>query len=71
MEVVIISKSKYEEMVGKLNRLSDRVNEILHKRGGENGSAVGWTTKKSANSCASVRELCRRSATTVRWLTRR
>lgn len=32
MEVVIISKSKYEEMVGKLNRLSDRVNEILHKR---------------------------------------
>ena len=33
MEVVIISKSKYEEMVGKLNRLSDRVNEILHKRG--------------------------------------
>ena len=35
MEVVIISKSKYEEMVGKLNRLSDRVNEILHKRGGK------------------------------------
>ena len=35
MEVVIISKSKYEEMVGKLNRLSDRVNEILHKREGK------------------------------------
>ena len=35
MEVVIISKSKYEEMVGKLNRLSDRVNEILRKREGK------------------------------------
>ena len=35
MEVVIISKSKYEEMVGKLNRLSDRVNEILCKREGK------------------------------------
>ena len=56
MEVVIISKSKYEEMVGKLNRLSDR---------------AGWTTKRSANSCASVRAPCRRSATTARWLTRR
>ena len=32
MNVVIISKEKYEEMVGKLNRLSDRVNEILRKR---------------------------------------
>ena len=32
MEVVIISKRKYEEMVGKLNRLSDQVNEILRKR---------------------------------------
>lgn len=35
MEVVIISKSKYEEMVGKLNHLSDRVNEILRKREGK------------------------------------
>ena len=35
MEVVIISKSKYEEMVGKLNRLSDRMNEFLHKREGK------------------------------------
>ena len=32
MNVVIISKEKYEEMVGKLNLLSDRVNEILRKR---------------------------------------
>ena len=32
MEVVIISKGKYEEMVGKLNLLSDRVNEIIGKR---------------------------------------
>ena len=32
MEVVIISKRKYEEMVGKLNQLSDRVNEIIGKR---------------------------------------
>ena len=32
MNVVIISKEKYEEMVGKLNRLSDRVNEIIGKR---------------------------------------
>lgn len=35
MEIVIISKSKYDEMVGKLNRLSDRVNEILRKREGK------------------------------------
>ena len=32
MNVVIISKEKYDEMVGKLNRLSDRVNEIISKR---------------------------------------
>ena len=32
MNVVIISKEKYEEMVGKLNQLSDRVNEIIGKR---------------------------------------
>ena len=35
MNVVIISKEKYEEMVGKLNLLSDRVNEILRKREGK------------------------------------
>lgn len=35
MEIVIISRSKYDEMVGKLNRLSDRVNEILRKREGK------------------------------------
>ena len=35
MNVVIISKEKYEEMVGKLNCLSDRVNEILRKREGK------------------------------------
>ena len=35
MNVVIISKEKYEEMVSKLNRLSDRVNEILRKREGK------------------------------------
>ena len=32
MNVVIISKEKYEEMVGKLNLLSDRVNEIIGRR---------------------------------------
>ena len=35
MNVVIISKEKYEEMVDKLNRLSDRVNEILRKKEGK------------------------------------
>ena len=35
MNVVIISKEKYDEMVGKLNRLSDRGNEILRKREGK------------------------------------
>lgn len=70
MEVVIISKSKYEEMVGKLNRLSDRVNEILHKREGKRRSR--WMDNQEVcQHCASVREPCRRSATTVRWLTRR
>ena len=32
MNVVIISKEKHEEMVGKLNLLSDRVNEIIGRR---------------------------------------
>ena len=40
MEVVIISKGKYEEMVGKLNLLSDRVNEIIGKR--EEGKLSRW-----------------------------
>ena len=40
MEVVIISKEKYEEMVGKLNRLSDRVNEIIGMR--ERGKLSRW-----------------------------
>ena len=40
MEVVIISKGKYEEMVGKLNLLSDRVNEIIGKR--EKGKLSRW-----------------------------
>lgn len=40
MEVVIISKGKYEEMVGKLNLLSDRVNEIIGKR--EKGMLSRW-----------------------------
>lgn len=40
MNVVIISKEKYEEMVGKLNRLSDRVNEIIGKR--EEGKLSRW-----------------------------
>ena len=40
MEVVIISKRKYEEMVGKLNLLSDRVNEIIGKR--EKGKLSRW-----------------------------
>mgnify|MGYP003213509565 CR=1 FL=1 len=40
MNVVIISKEKYEEMVGKLNQLSDRVNEIIGKR--EKGKLSRW-----------------------------
>ena len=40
MEVVIISKGKYEEMVGKLNLLSDRVNEIIGRR--ERGKLSRW-----------------------------
>ena len=37
MNVVIISKEKYEEMVGKLNLLSDRVNEIIGPLDGQPG----------------------------------
>ena len=35
MEVIVISKEKFEEMVGKFNRLSDRMNEIISKREGK------------------------------------
>ena len=44
MNVVIISKEKYEEMVGKLNQLSDRVNEIIGKR--EKGKLSRWMDNK-------------------------
>ena len=64
-EFVIISKDVFEEMVGKFSRFSDRVNEIL------GGSPDGWTIRMSASNCASVREPCRRCATTGRWLTPR
>lgn len=40
MNAVIISKEKYEEMVGKLNQLSDRVNEIIGKH--EKGKLSRW-----------------------------
>ena len=40
MEVIVISKEKFEEMVGKFNRLSDRVNEIIGKR--EKGKLSRW-----------------------------
>ena len=67
-EFVIISKDVFEEMVGKFNRFSDRVNEILSKR--EEGRLSRWMDNQdAANSCASVREPCRRFATTARWLT--
>ena len=39
-EFVIISKDVFEEMVGKFNRFSDRVNEILGKR--EEGRLSRW-----------------------------
>ena len=39
-EFVIISKDVFEEMVGKFNRFSDRVNEILGKR--EEGQLSRW-----------------------------
>ena len=40
MEVIVISKEKFEEMVGKFNRLSNRVNEIIGKR--EEGKLSRW-----------------------------
>ena len=39
-EFVIISKDVFEEMVGKFNHFSDRVNEILGKR--EEGRLSRW-----------------------------
>ena len=70
MEVVIISKSKYEEMVGKLNRLSGRVNEILRKREGKRLSR--WMDNQEVCQQLRIsRAPCRLSATTEHWLTRR
>ena len=40
MEVIVISKEKFEEMVGKFNRLSNRVNEIIGKH--EKGELSRW-----------------------------
>ena len=40
MEVIVISKEKFEEMVGKFNRLSNRVNEIIGKH--EKGKLSRW-----------------------------
>ena len=80
MNVVIISKEKYEEMVGKLNRLSDRVNEILHKREGKRLSrwmdnqevcqqlrTARWLTRKSGTRFSTSRRMC--SASSVLWRT--
>ena len=76
MNVVIISKEKYEEMVGKLNLLSDRVNEIIGKR--EKGKLSRWMDNQDV--CQQLRisprtlqtpAPCRRSATTGHWLTRK
>ena len=39
-EFVIISKDVFEEMVGKFNRFSDRVNEIIGKH--EKGKLSRW-----------------------------
>ena len=39
-EFVIISKDVFEEMVGKFNRFSDRVNEIIGMR--ERGKLSRW-----------------------------
>lgn len=40
MSFVVIEKKVFEEMVGKFNRFSDRVNEILSKR--EERSSGSW-----------------------------
>ena len=67
MEVVIISKGKYEEMVGKLNLLSDRVNEIIGRR--ERGKLSRWMDNQDV--CQQLRISPRTLATTGRWLTPR
>ena len=65
MEVVIISKSKYEEMVGKLNRLSDRVNEILCKREGKRLSR--WMDNRLSDRVNEI--LCKREGKRLsRWM---
>lgn len=70
MNVVIISQEKYEEMVGKLNRLSDRVNEILRKREGKRLSR--WMDNQEV--CQQLR-ISPRTLQTLRdnahWLTRK
>lgn len=70
MNVVIISKEKYEEMVGKLNRLSDRVNEILCKREGKRLSR--WMDNQEV--CQQLRispRTLQTLAITEHWLTRK
>ena len=64
MEVIVISKEKFEEMVGKFNRLSNRVNEIIGKH--EKGKLSRWMDNQDV-----CQQLRRRSATTERWLTRK
>ena len=70
MEVIVISKEKFEEMVGKFNRLSDRVNEIIGKH--EKGKLSRWMDNQDV--CQQLRispAPYRRSATTARLPTRR
>ena len=70
MNVVIISKEKYEEMVGKLNLLSNRVNEIIGKR--EEGKLSRWMDNQDV--CQQLR-ISPRTLQTLRdngrWLTRK
>ena len=69
-EFVIISKDVFEEMVGKFNHFSDRVNEILGKR--EEGRLSRWMDNQDVCQQLRIsREPCRRFATTGRWLTPR
>ncbi len=67
-EFVIISKDVFEEMVGKFNRFSDRVNEILGKR--EEGRLSRWMDNQDV--CQQLRISPRTLQTlreTERWLT--
>ena len=66
MNVVIISKEKYEEMVGKLNRLSDRVNEILCKREGKRLSR--WMDGKRLSRWMDNQEVCQQLRISPRTL---